>query len=207
MRFRTYPFALVGDISKMYNSIETTVQERHLRRLLWRNLDVDVMFGDKPAAAISAISLTAEKFKYVDEVAAEKIKKDIYVDDITTGDADLSRTLRLKENIRRILYVKRFVISGDSSKERLSLLGTGEIGRILGIGWKPFDDVFVARMRINTSRKLKGVRIQADLDESQISVLAERKLTRKMLLSITNSCYDPLDIVSPVTVQLNIELL
>ena len=57
-------------------------------------------------------------------------------DDITTGDADLSGILRLKENTRRILYeggfhVKGFVMSGDSTNESLSLLGTGETGRIL----------------------------------------------------------------------------
>ena len=223
LRFRTFPCALVGDISKMYNSIDTTVKERHLRRVLWRNLNINenpkvygvekVMFGDKPAAAISAtaISLTAERFKYIDEVASEKIKTDIYVDDITTGDSTVYRTMRLKENIRKILSeggfkVKGFVMSGDSSEESLSLLGTGEIGRILGIGWKPCEDVFVARVRINTSRKFKGVRKEANLDDSQIYTLADGKLTRRMLLSITNSCYDPVGILSPVTVQLKIEL-
>ena len=33
-----------------------------------------------------------------------------------------------------------------------------------------------------------------------------RILSRRMLLSITNSCYDPLGLVSPITVQLKIEL-
>ena len=223
LRFRSYPCALVGDISKMYNSIDATIKERHLRRLLWRNMNTDeepkvygvdkVMFGDKPAAAISAtaISLTAEKFRYIDKKASDRIKKDIYVDDITTGDVDVSSTIELKENIKRILeeggfHVKGFVMSGDSSEESLSLLGTGEIGRILGIGWKPLEDTFVARVRINKSRKFKGIRKEADLDDSQIILLAEDKLTRRMLLSITNSCYDPYGLMCPITVQLKIEL-
>ena len=223
LRFRTYPCALVGDISKMYNSVATTTTERHLRRLLWRDMDVDikprtygmetVMFGDKPAAAIcaTAISQTAEKHEYIDPVAAEKIKRDMYVDDITSGDKDVEKTTRLKENMTEILAkggfkVKGFVMSGETSMENLSLLGTGEIGRILGIGWSPVDDMLIVKVRINISRKFKGVRKSPDLSESQISQLADEKLTRRMLLCITNSCYDSFGIVSPITVQLKIEL-
>lgn len=223
MRFRTYQCALVGDIAKMYNSIDTTLKERHLRRVLWRNMKTDeavrtfgtekVMFGDKPAAAIcaTAIAQTAERFRDIDEEAAAKISKDIYVDDITTGASDVTEATKLKENISKILSkggfrVKGFIMSGDSSQEILSLLGSGEVGRILGIGWRPTDDEFVIRVRINASRKFKGARKDPDLDESMISSLADGKLTRRMLLSITNSCYDPLGIVSPITVQLKIEL-
>ena len=82
LRFRTQPCALVGDIQKMYNSIQTTVKERHLRRLIWRDMKVNeppkiygtetVMFGDKPAAAISAVAIlqTAEIFSNINEKAA-----------------------------------------------------------------------------------------------------------------------------------------
>ena len=223
LRFRTYPVALVGDISKMYNAIATTEKERHLRRLLWRDLDVDVkpkvygvdtvMFGDKPAAAISAtaISQTAEMFKYIDEDAALKIQNDIYVDDITTGASNVADANNLKIKIKEILglggfYVKGFVMTGDTAEESISLLGTGEVGRILGIGWIPGEDKFVAKVKINVSKKFKGARREMDLDEHAISELANRKLSRRMLLSITNSCYDPLGLVSPITVQLKIEL-
>ena len=36
--------------------------------------------------------------------------------------------------------------------------------------------------------------------------LTNRKLTRRMLLGITNSCYDPLGLLAPLTVKLKIEL-
>ena len=50
-----------------------------------------VMFGDRPAAAISyvAIQETAEIYRYLNEVAADKIKNDTYVDDIVTGDESI----------------------------------------------------------------------------------------------------------------------
>ena len=133
------------------------------------------------------------------------------MDDLATGDKDKKSCVRLKEDIARILgecgfKMKGFVISGDSSSECLSLLGTGDIGRILGIGWKPFEDMFTTKVRINTSRKYKGSRTEPDLEESQIRLLGESKVTRRMLLSITNSCYDPLGVMCPLTIQLKIEL-
>ena len=67
LRFRSYLVAVVCDISKLYHSIKTTVNEKHLRRVKWRNLEQDqpmktygtnvVMFGDRPAAAIAGVAL------------------------------------------------------------------------------------------------------------------------------------------------------
>ena len=98
-------------------------------------------FGDKPAAAISSIALreTAEIYKNIDEVAAKK--DDSFVDDIATGDEDEQVEARLNK-IKEILskggfHVKGAVRSGDKSEENLQLLGTCEIGRVLGVGWDP----------------------------------------------------------------------
>ena len=82
LRFRTHKVALVGDIKKMYTQIRTTPREKHMRRVLWRfgNTDEDfivygvdrVMFGDRPAAAISAVVIrqTAEIYRSINEEAA-----------------------------------------------------------------------------------------------------------------------------------------
>ena len=56
-----------------------------------------VMFGDKPAAAIAAIALkqTAELHSHIDEGATAKIKDDMYVDDVATGESDNERAEHL----------------------------------------------------------------------------------------------------------------
>ena len=51
--------------------------------------------------------------------------------------------------------VKGFVRSGDNSERSLSLLGTGELGRVLGVGWDPKKDVFSVIVKINLSKKRK----------------------------------------------------
>ena len=137
--------------------------------------------------------------KHIDENAANKLKDEMYVDDIVTGDSNSKKVDVLKEDIKEILanggfFVKGFVKSGDTSKENLALLDTGEVGRVLGIGWNPKHDEFAVKVRINLFKKFKGARRENDLGYQEIMQLTNRKLTRRMLLGITNSCYDPLEL-------------
>lgn len=223
LRFRSYIVALVCDLTKMYQSIKTTELERFLRLVVWRDMKSNekpktyttetMMFGDKPAAAISAIALkeTAELYKYIDEEAATKIKEDMYVDDIATGDSSVEKVERLKENITTILgkanfHVKFFVTSGDQVQENIAMLGTGEVGRVLGIGWDPATDTFVVQVCINLSKKVKGARTQPDLTYDEIPRILSMVITLRILLGVTNSCYDAYGFFAPLTIQLKIEL-
>ena len=179
LRLRTHKIALFGDIKKMYTMIHTTLKEKHMRRMLWRFGKTDepfktfavdrVMFGDTPAAAISSIAIreTAEIYKDINEDAAAVIKDDTYVDDITTGRDDMNEVLALKSGITEILSkggleVKGFVMSGESSEELISLLGSGEISRILGVTYNPPTDVFSVTVRINVSKKYRGAQKEPD---------------------------------------------
>ena len=223
LNFRRHNVALVGDIKKMYHSIKTTKREKFLRLLYWRNLQVDrdpriygietVNFGDKSAAAIAGVALreTAEIFKHIDIDASNKIKNESYVDDILSGGESNEEVKTLKKNIREILSkggfeIKGFVMSGDTKEEDLAMLGTGEVGRVLGVGWKPENDVFTIEVKINLSKKVRGVRKESDLSDDDITNIVNRVLTRRMLMGVTHSCYDPYGLLVPITVQLKIEL-
>ena len=221
LRFRVHPIAIVGDISKMYHSVATTEKEKHLRRVLWRDMQLSespktyvtevVAFGDRPAAAITAVAIkeTASLYSYIDENAAQKIKNDMYVDDLTSGVDKREEVESTKTNITRILEkggfrIKGFVVSGDSSEEALSVLGAGEVGRVLGVGWDPTKDEFCIRVRVNTSKKVKGARTATDLLVTDIPQELAQKLTRSLLLGITNSIYDILGFLIPLTIILKL---
>ena len=223
MRFRSYPVPLVCNIAKMYHSIKTTEVERHLRRVLWRDLDQNkpvetygletVMFGDRPAAAIATVAVqnTARIYEHINKKASEKIISDSYVDDVVTGEDDVESMELLKDGIETILArggfkVKGFVTSGDVSEETLSLLGSRDFGRVHGIRWEPKNDVFLTKVRINLSKKYKSVRTERDLNLDEIPSITEKKITKRMLLSIVNSCYDPLGLLVPITIQMKISL-
>ena len=223
IRFRTHIYGLVADIKKMYHTIHTTDLERHVRRLVFRNLDetqelktygpTRVMFGDRPAAAISTVCIkeTAEIYKHLDEKSAAMIDNDMYVDDLTSGTNSTDEIELRKKGIREILRkggfeIKGFVTSYDDSPDTLALLGTGEIGRILGVRWDPTKDEFAFIIKINLSKKIKGIHSEPDLTVNAIPSMINMKLTRAILLGIVNSCYDPLGLLSCILIQLKIEL-
>ena len=223
LKFRTYPVALVGDISKMYHSVHTTEKERHLRRVIWRDMKLDeepktygtetVAFGDRPSAAITTVAIreTAELYKHIDETAAQKIKEDMYVDDIATGASTTAEVEVLKKNITAILgkggfRIKGFVMSGDTSEESLGLLGSGDVSRVLGICYDPERDEFYVIIRINLTKKYKGARKGPDLQRDEIPSIVTMKFTRSILLSITNSIYDLFGFFVPLIIQLKIIL-
>lgn len=223
LRFRKHKFALVCDIKKFYHTVHTTVTEKHLRRLVWRGMNLNeepatygfakVTFGDRPAGAICSVALkeTAETYKYIDQDAAEKIQDDSYCDDVVTGDETRERINELKESIPEItskggFEIKGFVTNGDQSAESRALLGTGEMGRVLGISWDPGDDEFSVAVRINLSKKYKGNRVDPDLTYEEIPKVLEIKVTRRILLGIVNSCYDVYGFLAPLLIQLKIAL-
>ena len=222
LKFRTHKHALVGDIKKMYTRIRTTTTEKHLRRLIWRMNEEDswrtfgvakVMFGDRPAATITSVAIreTAELYKHINQEAAQKIKDDTYVDDVTTGTDDSENIPVLKQDIAAILHhggmeMKGFVASGDSSEESRTLLGSGDVGRVLGVNWNPADDVLSVSIRINVSKKTRGARAESDYTLEQIPSLIEFNFTRRICQGIVYSCYDPFGLVTPITIKMKIAL-
>ena len=86
LRFRANKVALTADISKMYHRVLIPLEDRHVHRFLWRNLETDrppdtyvmnvLTFGDKPAPAMAQIApqRTAEEGETVNPDAARTIK-------------------------------------------------------------------------------------------------------------------------------------
>ena len=94
LRFRQNKVAVVGDLSKMYNSINLSVEDQHVHRFLWRGLLENrppdhyvlqtVPFGDRPSGSIviTALRKTAELHEMMHPNEARFIKRDSYADDL-----------------------------------------------------------------------------------------------------------------------------
>ena len=96
IRFRSYEKVFAYDLAKAYNTMETGIVEKHLRRFVWRwsedepweDYAIDkVHFGDGPAACQLEVSKQkiAEIGSHIDEEAAVKMILDSYVDDNFSG--------------------------------------------------------------------------------------------------------------------------
>ena len=160
LRWRSYPVAVVWDLTKAYHSIFTSPTERFLRLIVWRfgksgedwqTWGFDrVAFGDIPASVFLEIvkGLAAQLGVDIDPDTARKIVEDSYVDDNLSGGNEEEADRMIGEcqeidgkfvyngTVSQILSLvgliaKVIIRSGEKNKEKLDKLG----GRVLGHGW------------------------------------------------------------------------
>ncbi|XP_033099500.1 uncharacterized protein LOC117103114 [Anneissia japonica] len=194
LRFRRDNVALVGDTKKIYHSVGISELDQHTHRFLWRNMDVNqpirtycvtaVNFGDGPSAtiAIRALQKTAELYKDEFPEAAMTLENNVYMDDIVDNVPDVNKAYERAKEIDTVLAKGKFMM-----KEWIVSGVENEPTKFLGLKWNPRDD----QLKVPIPTQLT--------DEFE-------KLTKRKCLSATNAIYDPLGLLSPVTVKAKILL-
>ena len=214
LRFRSKPFVVIADLSKAYNSIKTSELDAHLRRFLWYRAEdlsnpdaklrvfvLDRMhFGDTPSgyyleSAKEEISNYAHQ-KLKEPVLAEKLIGESYVDDIVpTFD-----TLKEAQEIASTLPVafnslgfklKEITINGPGVK----LDNKSEPEQLLGHLYYYEDDKIQIPFKANFSKKRRGQKTSPNLtSKCNLDSIA---VTKRSILSLLASQYDPTGIASP----------
>ena len=216
IRFRQGLIAVVGDLSKMYNSVALEEVEQHTHRFVWRNAEGDkppehyvltaVGFGDRPSGIIATLALrkTAEmKEREFPEVKLV-VDRSSYVDDIVHSLDDKFQAERLMKDINVVLAeggfkIKHWIMSGnETSNETLNLLAANE-EKVLGLNWDSLVDKLQFKVKLNFSRKIKNVREGPNLGENEINENLPDCLTRRSVYSQVQSIYDPMGLIVPFT--------
>ena len=160
LRFRENAVAVCGDISKMYHRVLIPLEDQHVHRYLWRDLQLDrpsdvyvktvLTFGDKPSSAMAQTALrrTAEDGEEIHPDAARIIKEDVYMDDICFSVPTKDNAVQTAKEIDDVLAEGGFKVKGWSSNEKLTdndqketdgkqLLEALTEEKILGVVWGP----------------------------------------------------------------------
>ena len=213
LRFRQDHFGFIGDIKKMFHSIDIPMKDQMTHLFLWRNLDTNdrprtyamttVNMGDRPASSIAqtALRMTAEVAKDEYPEASNLIINNSYMDDIPGSTSSQEVAMELMEDTEKILnakgfHIKNWTFSGQKEKRERSadqiavqvLLKKeveNEVGKVLGMEWETEADIL--QFRIN---KLN----------------AKNETTKRECLSTICSIYDPVGLLAPVTVSAKIIL-
>ena len=223
-RFRSKIFVLATDITKAYHSLRTGPLERHTRRVVyrkppgleWKTYAFDcVSFGDCPAAVILEVSIRElmSLFKSMDPEAAERFLRDRFVDDTLTGHNKLSTIQRFRGKVlddfqttgtfADILKMGNYILkvivaNGDPPGPMVDKLG----GAVLGLPWDAPTDMIVMPLRVNISKRVRSLPTTSDLTVSTLPSLHLATLSRRICLSITMALYDPLGLLTPLTIRL-----
>ena len=197
MRFRKLGVAVVGDIEKMYYQVRVPPEHRDYFRFFWMNTEGNLVlyrmtvhvFGAVSSPSIANFALQYAAKENMTEQARETVLRNFYVDDMLksfdTAETAITLTTSLKSALAssgfnltefksNVTEVTEALVSPDETKKEIKL--TEE--KALGITWDTKTDTlsFGAKM------------------QDQVTI------TRRSILKIVASFYDPHGLISPFLV-------
>lgn len=205
IRFRSYEYALISDITMMYRMIKIKERYQPLQRILWRDFPNEeikclqlnrVTYGTASASYLATRSLMQlvddEGAKY--PLACRALTTNTYMDDIMTGASDHASAVQLRDELIELLSKGKFALHKWYSNNKCLLQDIPEDKReqcsftlkdgstslkALGLMWDPNKDLFIM----------------------SYSKLGDRKQNSKReILSEISKIFDPLGIIAPVCI-------
>lgn len=209
LRWRKHKIAMTADVEKMYRQILVAKEDADFQRIVWRpNPEqpikdyrlLTVTFGTScaPYVAIKTLRQLAIHEEQRHPIATEALLNDFYVDDLLSGSDSITAAIDKQNQIRTVLRKGGFELKKWTSNcpqvlenvppdhRETSLpfdLDQDKSVKTLGIFWHPVTDVF----------KLKIC----------LEPLSDR-LTKRVILSDIAKVFDPIGLVSPVTIKAKI---
>ncbi|KAL3973900.1 serine/threonine kinase 17 [Sarotherodon galilaeus] len=205
IRFRRHQVALLCDIEKMFHQFHVYEADRdYLRFLWWKNGAMNTepqefrmkvhLFGatSSPGCANYGLKHLAKENETQFPLASQFIMKDFYVDDGVTSTASIKEAIQLAQEAQTLcasggLRLHKFVSNNKTvlesipASERASpqqacdlAFNDSKLERALGIHWHIGSDTLRFRFRPNV-----------------------QPATRRGILSMVASLYDPLGFISP----------
>ncbi|XP_057660737.1 uncharacterized protein LOC130896573 [Diorhabda carinulata] len=203
-RFRTFKYALIVDLEKMFRQIRINPKDLFLQNILWRDSAKEplkcielqtITYGMNcsPFLSTRILNEIASTNKNL-PLASDAVLTQTYVDDILTG-CDLTESLeKLYLELKSMLEPAGFHLHKWGSNSQTFL--------------KKISQTRITEFDINLDQspsKVLGVKWNPISDEFQISVptelVSEDNITKRNILSHISQCYDPLGFVNPAIVK------
>ena len=103
-------------------------------------------------------------------------------------------------------HIKGWTLSGCVEDAKEKLLIPEEWEKVLSLLWIPSTDQFMFNVKINFSKKYKGVHAEPDITPQNMSNKLPNVLTERMILSQVLGIFDPLGLISPFVIKAKIYL-
>ncbi|KAK3753685.1 hypothetical protein QZH41_013131 [Actinostola sp. cb2023] len=210
LRFRHHNTAAMCDVEQMFHSFKVDQKHQNFLRFLWyRNNDpleeiiayqmTVHLFGNGPSPAVATFGLQKTALdgeEHYGEEPKEFIHRNFYVDDGLVSRATPEETITLIKNAQAALATANIrlhkVIS--NSVEVMEALPADDRA-------KDVRDLDLRKEALPTQRSL-GVQWNLQDDKFTFKVSTpDKPFTRRGVLSVVNSIYDPMGLAVPVTLK------
>ncbi|XP_044588714.1 uncharacterized protein LOC123267892 [Cotesia glomerata] len=199
LRFRTFIYAMTSDIAQMYRQICIHPDHHKFQRILYyHNNNIStfelkrVTFGVSaaPFLAIRTVNQLADEESHNFPIASKILKRDLYVDNLSTGTNSLTEILQLRDEIIQLVRKGGFELRQWASNHQHALdnfdqrtldldcaINDDPISKTLGIVWNSLTDEFIYTAN---------------------SIDSSRKITKRTILSDIAKIFDPIGILGPI---------
>lgn len=209
IRFRQEQVALAADIEAMFHQVRVQEKDCDVLRFLWwpngdlnqqpRSYSMQVhLFGatSSPSCAAYALKRTADDHADLFEPdVVSTVHRNFYVDDCLKSVPSEKGAVKLALDLQSLLKMGGFRLTKWLSNSRTVLNSIPESERAPSIvSLNPCDAL--------PSDRALGINWDVNEDKIKFKVkIADQPLTRRGILSIVSSIFDPLGLVSPITLR------
>lgn len=215
LRFRLEPVAVMGDIQAMFHQVRVAKEDRDFLRFVWwpeGDLSKEVaefrmtvhLFGavSSPSCASFALRKTAadNQSEFPAEVL-QTVKENFYVDDCLKSMPSEEEAAFMVKNLITLCQAGGFTLMKWISNSRTTLQTIPEEYRA-----KDLTELNLDRDQLPLERAL-GLQWCIESDSFKFKMeIQQRPVTRRGMLSVASSVYDPLGFVAPVVLPAKIML-
>lgn len=205
MRFRLHRIAFTADIAKMYRQIKLNTEQQQYQLILWRENENEelkeyklttVTYGTTPAPfmATQVLAHHAECNQTKFPEACEKIKNDMYMDDVTSGCDDIDTAVKLQREITSLLADAGMPLRKWSTNDK-------EFFHKIPREHREGALIELEEGKDNSVTSL-GLRWYCDSDTLGFIVQqpAKKPITKRQIYSEISKIYDPMGLIAPVIV-------
>ena len=215
VRFRGWKFALTSDIKSAFLNIRINESDRDYLRFLW----IDEIERENPSLVIKRFTsvpfgLKCSPFllggtiihhmknnENINHEFVDQFLRDLYMDDNITGFHDINIGFNYYSFVKTVMIEAGFILRKWKSncKELLEKINEYEkqyfqeeivdtgVNKILGVNWETESDTLIF-----------------DLNEIMKEAKEVEVVTKRFVLKIVSSIFDPLGILSPAVINLKI---
>ena len=206
LRFRQERVAIMTDIQSMFHQVRVTPRDRDLLRFLWwRDGDLDCepsvcrmkvhLFGGvwSPSCCNFVLRRAAEDHRgQYDQDVVDTILNSFYVDDCLKSVDDVERAVCIVQQMCQLLAKGGFRLTKWISNSRDVMLAIPEQD------WSNEVQKLDLQHHSLPAERALEVRWDVETDTLRFAVSArEKPMTRRGMLSVVSSVYDPLGFMNP----------